>query len=76
MTSRVWSTPPEMVDAPVGIQKVGAAGPEAAPDWAADGAPDWALDWAPDWARTASAEAFEAAWLMIWEVIDMVFVSS
>jgi len=64
----VWSTPPEMVDAPVGIQKVGAVGPEAAPDWAADGAPDWA--------RTASAEAFEAAWLMIWEVIDMVFVSS
>jgi hypothetical protein len=57
-----------MVDAPVGIQKVGAVGPEAAPDWAADGAPDWA--------RTASAEAFEAAWLMIWEVIDMVFVSS
>jgi hypothetical protein len=65
-----------MVDAPVGIQKVGAVGPEAAPDWAADRAPDWALDWAPDWARTASAEAFEAAWLMIWEVIDMVFVSS
>jgi len=48
----------------VGIQKVGAVGPEADPGWA------------PDWARTASAEAFEAAWLMIWEVIDMVFVSS
>jgi RES domain-containing protein len=53
-----------MVDAPVGIQKVGAVGSDAAPDWA------------PDWANAASAEAFEAAWLMIWEVIDMVFVSS
>jgi hypothetical protein len=49
-----------MVDAPVGIQKVGAVGSDAAPDWA----------------NATSAEAFEAAWLMIWEVIDMVFVSS